>query len=87
MTTPIATVGDIPVFAALADLDTTQQEHGNLSVTVTPATLWIWLDGAGWTPVAAPAGTAELAERVTRLEGRLACIATCLMPDEGEDDD
>ena len=85
MTTPLATVGDIPVFAAPADLDTTQQEHGNLAVTVQPATLWIWLDGTGWSAVTAPPGSAELAARVTRLEGRLACIAGCLA--EGEDDD
>ena len=77
MSSPIWTVRDIPVFQTQGDLEADGQEHGNMAVTVTPATLWIWFTPTGWTAVTSTT-TVELAERVTRIEGRLACLAECL---------
>jgi len=73
---PIWSVRDIPVYALAADLPDEQQEHGDLAVTVVPATFWIFLDGV-WGPVTSTT-SAELATRVTKLESRLACLADCL---------
>ncbi len=77
MSSPIWTVRDIPVYETDADLGTTEEEHGNLAVTVTPATLWIWFTPTGWQAVTSTT-TAELAARVTRLEEWFNCIRQCL---------
>jgi hypothetical protein len=73
---PIWTVDAVPVFAAEDDLPTTDQEHGNLSVTVEPPALWIWFEPTGWQAITVAA--TDLEPRVARVEQRLACLAECL---------
>lgn len=80
MGTPIWTVTDIPVYAIPDDMEQTGQEHGNLAVTVTPSTLWMWEEPGGWQPVTSTT-TTDLRARVTALEARLACLADCLTVD------